>query len=110
MHFVAFLIAPLAMLSWSAQDSQTDSDAAAPQPTIILPAEPVTAGQRQSSDQAAREAGITPVARVASRIENRVQSRINNRLARGSRPAANTTEAFVGGGEQVRRAGRSSRR
>lgn len=39
-------------------------------------------GQRQTRQDAAREAGIEPMARIDNRIRNRVQSRLRTRLDR----------------------------
>jgi hypothetical protein len=62
-------------------------------------------GQRQTRETAAQQAGIKPMARVASRIQNRVQNRIRNRIDRYYDPRANATDPFIVAGEQVRASG-----
>lgn len=110
MRFPAFLLALVIALPAAAQTGLSDPAAETPQPVVTRPVDPVVAGQRQSSDQTAREAGITPMARVGGRIQNRIQSRINNRLERTDRLSANATATFVAPGEQVRRVGQAARR
>ncbi len=63
-------------------------------------------GQRQTSDIAAQQAGIKPMARIANRVQNRVQNRIRNRIDRYYDPRANATDPFVVAGEQARTSGR----
>ena len=60
-------------------------------------------GQRQTRDTAAQQAGIKPMARIASRIQNRVQNRIRNRIDRYYDPRANATDPFVVAGDQARK-------
>ncbi len=110
MRFFAFLFVVVIAVPAAAQDSLSDSQAETPPPAITRPADPVVAGQRQSSEQTAREAGIKPMARVGSRIENRIQSRINNRLDRSYRPSASVTAPYVTADDQVRRPIQSTRR
>jgi hypothetical protein len=59
-------------------------------------------GQRQTRDTAATQAGIKPMARIASRIQNRVQNRIRNRIDSNYDPQANATDPFVVAGDQAR--------
>ena len=40
------------------------------------------AGQRQTREEVATEAGIEPMGRINGRVQNRVQSRIRNRIDR----------------------------
>lgn len=63
-------------------------------------------GQRQTRDTAADEAGIKPMARIASRVQNRVQNRIRNRIDRYYSPQANATDPFAVAGEQARKVSR----
>lgn len=63
-------------------------------------------GQRQTRDTAADQAGIKPMARIASRVQNRVQSRIRNRIDRYYSPQANATDPFAVAGEQAREVSR----
>jgi hypothetical protein len=65
------------------------------------------AGQRQTKEQAAE--GITPTARIASRIQNRVQLRIRNRVDRNYDPLANAISPFKVAGDQARSAARIRR-
>lgn len=67
------------------------------------------AGQRQTREQIAQDAGIEPMARINGRIQNRVQSRIRNRIDRYYSPQANAASPFEVAGEQARAAGRSRR-
>ncbi|WP_156348699.1 hypothetical protein [Sphingomonas sp. Leaf23] len=67
------------------------------------------AGQRQTREQIAQDAGIEPMARINGRIQNRVQSRIRNRIDRYYNPQANAASPFEVAGEQARAAGRSRR-
>lgn len=110
MRLVAFPFALMFAVPAAAQDRLPDPQAETPPPAATRPADPVVEGQRQSTDQLARDAGIKPMARVGNRIENRIQSRINNRLERGYRPSASVTAPYVAAGEQVRRPTRSTRR
>lgn len=64
------------------------------------------AGERQTRDQIAQDAGIKPMARIEARIQNRVQSRIRNRIDRSYDPQANATSPFATAGDQARTAGR----
>ncbi|MCP3732913.1 hypothetical protein M9978_21075 [Sphingomonas sp. MG17] len=64
------------------------------------------AGQRQTRDTVAEQAGIKPMARIVSRIQNRVQNRIRNRIDRNFSPKANATDPFVVAEDQVRKSGR----
>lgn len=91
MPMLIIILALVVALPASAQESRPDLDSGIPQPVTTQPIDPVVAGQRQSSDQVAQEAGIKPMTRVGGRIENRVRSRINNRLDRNYRPSANVT-------------------
>lgn len=63
-------------------------------------------GQRQTRDTAAEQAGIKPMARIASRIQNRVQNRIRNRIDRNYDPQAGATDPFVVAEDQARTSGR----
>lgn len=63
-------------------------------------------GQRQTSDTAAQQAGIKPMARIASRIQSRVQNRIRNRIDPSYDPQANATDPFAAAGDQARKSGR----
>lgn len=63
-------------------------------------------GQRQSSDVAAQQAGIKPMARIANRIQNRVQNRIRNRIDDSYNPQANTTDPFAVAEDSARTSGR----
>lgn len=66
-------------------------------------------GQRQTRDQVAQDAGIEPMRRIGSRIQNRAQTRIRNRIDRYYDPQANATSPFVVAGDQARTAGRRPR-
>lgn len=66
-------------------------------------------GQRQTRESAAAEAGIKPMARIASRIQSRVQNRIRSRIDRNYDPQANTTDPFATAGDQARVDGRPYR-
>ena len=63
-------------------------------------------GQRQTRDTAAQQAGIKPMARIASRIQNRVQSRIRNRIDRNYDSRVNATDPFAVAEDQTRSGGR----
>lgn len=67
------------------------------------------AGQRQTRDQVAQDAGIEPMGRITNRIQNRAQTRIRNRIDRYYDPQANATSPFVVAGDQARNAGRRPR-
>ncbi|MGN7161597.1 hypothetical protein [Sphingomonas sp. SAFR-052] len=67
------------------------------------------AGQRQTREEVAAEAGIEPMGRINGRIQNRVQSRIRNRIDRYYDPHANATSPFAIAGDQARTAGRPRR-
>ncbi|MGW8192427.1 hypothetical protein [Sphingomonas hankookensis] len=67
------------------------------------------AGQRQSREQIAQDAGIEPMARINGRVQNRVQSRIRNRIDRYYDPQANAASPFEVAGDQARTAGRPRR-
>ncbi len=103
-RLMALVAALMIAAPGAAQDIPADPDVPL-RPKETRLAEPVIAGQRQSSDQIASKAGITPMGRVAGRVENRVQSRMNNRLDRSYR-----TSEPPAPGEQVRRARDSARR
>ncbi len=60
-------------------------------------------GQRQTRDTAATQAGIQPMARIASRIQNRVQNRLRTRIDRNYNPDADTSTPFAVAEEQVSR-------
>lgn len=64
------------------------------------------AGQRQTREAAAEQAGIKPMARIASRIQNRVQNRIRNRIDRNYDPQAGATDPFAVAEDQARTTGR----
>lgn len=104
MRLSALVTALVIAAPGAAQQISADPDAP-PQSVETRLIEPDVAGERQSSDKIARQAGITPMGRVGGRIENRVQSRINNRLDRSYRPSEPLAP-----GEQVRRARDSARR
>lgn len=61
------------------------------------------AGERQTRDTAAQQAGIKPMARIANRVQNRVQNRVRNRIDRYYDPRANATDSFVVAGDQARK-------
>lgn len=63
-------------------------------------------GQRQTRDSAGEQAGIKPMARIASRIQNRVQNRIRNRIDRNYDPQAGATDPFAVAEDQARTSGR----
>ncbi|WP_055785711.1 MULTISPECIES: hypothetical protein [unclassified Sphingomonas] len=67
------------------------------------------AGQRQSREQIAQDAGIEPMGRINGRVQNRVQSRIRNRIDRYYDPQANATSPFAVAGDQARSSGRPQR-
>lgn len=67
------------------------------------------AGQRQTREILAQDAGIEPMARINGRIQNRVQSRIRNRIDRYYDPQANAASPFEVAGDQARAAGRPRR-
>jgi len=67
------------------------------------------AGLRRTREQVAQSAGIEPMARIASRIQNRAQTRIRNRLDRYYDPQANVISPFLVAGDQARTAGRRRR-
>lgn len=67
------------------------------------------AGQRQTREEVAAEAGIEPMGRINGRVQNRVQSRIRNRIDRYYDPQANATSPFAVAGDQARTAGRPRR-
>ena len=67
------------------------------------------AGQRQTREVIAQDAGIEPMARINGRIQNRVQSRIRNRIDRYYDPQANAASPFEVAGDQARTAGRPRR-
>ncbi|WP_267350615.1 hypothetical protein [Sphingomonas sp. GM_Shp_2] len=110
MRFLACLLALVIAVPVAAQDSLSDPQAETLPPVTTPPANPVVAGQRQSLEQTAREAGIKPMARIGNRIENRIQSRINNRLERSYRPSTSGTAPHITAGEQVRRPTQGTRR
>lgn len=66
-------------------------------------------GQKQTREDLAAETGITPMAKIDTRIQNRVQSRIRNRIDRYYDPQANAVSPFEVAGEQLRRGGRRPR-
>lgn len=76
-------------------------------PTAPRPAEPP--GQRQTREQVAEKAGITPFGRIENRIQNRVQSRINNRINGDYRTQSDATSSFVIASDQARITGRPRR-
>lgn len=59
------------------------------------------AGQRQTRDSAATQAGIKPMMRIASRIQNRVQNRLRNRIDRNFDPRSDPNDPFFVAEEQV---------
>lgn len=59
-------------------------------------------GQRQTREQVAPIAGITPMTRINSRVANRVQSRFRNRIDRYYDPSANATSPFKVAEERAR--------
>lgn len=67
------------------------------------------AGQRQTRESAATEAGIKPMARIASRVQNRVQNRIRNRVDRYYDPQAGITDPFAVAEDQISKGGRTLR-
>ncbi len=67
------------------------------------------AGQRQTREKVAQDAGIEPMARINGRIQNRAQTRIRNRIDRYYDPQANAASPFEVAGEQARSAGRPRR-
>lgn len=67
------------------------------------------AGQRQTRELLAQDAGIEPMARINGRVQNRVQSRIRNRIDRYYDPQANAVSPFEVAGDQARTAGRPRR-
>lgn len=69
-----------------------------------------TAGQRQTREVTAHEAGIEPLARVNNRIENRIQSRVSNRMSRDYRSPTDVASSFKAASERTRRTDRNLRR
>jgi hypothetical protein len=65
------------------------------------------AGQRQSRAQAAP--GITPLARIDSRIQNRITSRIGGRIDRAGTPDTGQVEQFGDALDRSRAASRTRR-
>lgn len=93
----------------SAQVQRVPPEEASPSPLVVDPPAARTPetgagriGQRQSRGEAAREAGIEPMARINNRIANRVQSRIRNRIGPSYNPRANATSPFEVASDQVR--------
>ncbi|MCW4463467.1 hypothetical protein OK349_17300 [Sphingomonas sp. BT-65] len=66
-------------------------------------------GQRQTREDAARETGIEPMARISNRIANRVQNRLRSRIDRFYDPRANATSPFGVAADQAKVAGRTRR-
>ena len=81
----------------------------APARSTATPSPAGNAGVRQSREQAARTAGIEPLARLNGRIQNRAQSRIPNRINRFYQSQVNTTSPFEVAEEQTRRPTRPRR-
>lgn len=101
-----------------AQDRYPDDDAVPvspdQSPNPVRQGEPARsaagqAGQRQTRERVALDAGIEPMARIDGRVQNRVQSRIRNRIDRYYDPQANATTPFRVAGDQARTAGRRRR-
>lgn len=63
-------------------------------------------GQRQDRNAAAEQAGIKPMARIASRIQNRVQNRLRSRIDRNYNLQANAADSFAIAEDQARTTGR----
>ncbi len=61
------------------------------------------AGQRQTRESTAQEAGIKPSLRIASRIQNRVQSRLRTRIDRYYDPELQSTDPFAVADDQLRK-------
>lgn len=120
MRIASFLLALCLSAPALAQDRYQDDtqDQAAPlqQPPLPETRQGETArsaagqaGQRQTREAVAAEAGIEPMGRINGRIQNRVQSRIRNRIDRYYDPQANATSPFAVAGDQTRTAGRPRR-
>lgn len=99
----------------TAMDDENEGQEAAPQQQTPLDTNPTgrtarssvgQAGQRQTREAAAEQAGIKPMARIASRIQNRVQNRIRNRIDRNYDPQAGATDPFAVAEDQARTTGR----
>lgn len=118
LHYLSFVLLPFACPATAQDGSRLDVDTVASEPLPIVRS-PVTsspsaitigrAGQRQSREQIAQDAGIKPMARINGRIRNRVESRIRNRIDRYYDPQANATSPFEVAGDQARTAGRPRR-
>lgn len=63
-------------------------------------------GQRQSREASSTQAGIKPMARIASRIQNRVRNRIRNRIDLDYDTLVGTTNPFSAAEDQTRMPGR----
>lgn len=94
-------LALLASASAMAQNERSDGREELPPPVIIDADVGHTSnvngnrvGQRQTREQSAPLAGVTPMTRINSRVANRVQSRFRNRIDRYYDPSANATSPF----------------
>lgn len=58
-------------------------------------------GQRQTREDAARETGIKPMARITDRINNRIQSRVRNRIDRHYDPSPDARSAITIAEDQI---------
>lgn len=95
-----------AMIPAKAQQRDADADA---EPVLVDPRVAQTpqagsgrVGQRQTREQAAREAGTEPLARIDNRIGNRIDSRLRNRIDRDFEANANAASAFLIADDEAR--------
>lgn len=94
-----------AMIPAKAQQRDADADA---EPVLVDPRVAQTpqagsgrVGQRQTREQAAREAGTEPLARIDNRIGNRIDSRLRNRIDRDFEADANAGESLRSATEEI---------
>jgi hypothetical protein len=112
MHLPQALLLSLGLLGWvpaAAQVGDAVSEDVIP-PTVVdarAGRTPVThggrIGQRQTREDAAREAGVEPMARINNRIANRIQARRRARIDPSYDPQADAASPFAIAEEQTRK-------
>ncbi|MFZ3484845.1 hypothetical protein [Sphingomonas sp. 3-13AW] len=100
LQLLPFIWMTLASIPAAGQDRNTPVDVPSP-PAVVDTTTAKTPdtnagriGQRQTREDAARVAGIKPMARINNRIGNRVQSRLRNRVDQNYSPQANAASPF----------------
>lgn len=107
--FAAVIVSPAPVLAGQSRDLAVDPDS----PPVVVDtkvaqtpeANARQVGERQTRENAARQIGVEPMARINSRIANRIQNRLRNRIDRYYDPRANATAPFAAAIRETRAPG-----